>query len=193
MDNQQLIEEIWKDIIGFEGYYQISSTGRVKSLQRLVKSARSSFGYRTVHERFLATTIDKYGYETVRLHKEGKTFPYTIHRLVALHFVNNPDQLPSINHIDENKLNNHYTNLEWCTVKYNNTFNYRQEKINELLRLKDWRNPKVLSINLEDGSEVVYKGLRDAMRHTGFVRQEISKCCRGLRPSYNGFVWKFLK
>jgi hypothetical protein len=96
-------------------------------------------------------------------------------------------------HIDENKLNNHYTNLEWCTVKYNNTFNHRQEKINELLRLKNWGNPKVLSISLEDGSETLYKGLRDAARQTGFVRQEISKCCRGLRPSYNGFIWKFLK
>lgn len=128
------MKEIWKDIKGYEGYYKISNKGRVLSTKRKVKSTRSNTGYRIVNERILKTRIDKYGYVTVILRKFNTDKHFTIHRLVALAFISNPNDYPSINHIDENKLNNIPSNLEWCTVKYNNLYNNRQQQINEKLK-----------------------------------------------------------
>ena len=133
MGNQQLLNEVWKDISNYEGCYQVSNYGRIKSVKRIVKSPR---GVRTVNERILKLSIDKYGYKTLVLHKEGHKNDkhFTVHRIVALHFVNNPNNYPCVNHKDENKINNFYENLEWCTVDYNNKYNQRQEKINIKLR-----------------------------------------------------------
>lgn len=186
------MNEIWKNISGYEGYYQISSLGEVRGLERKVKSSRSTSGYRTVKSKIIKARIDKYGYKTVILRKNNKDQHFTIHRLVATHFIENPSNLPSINHKDENKLNNIYTNLEWCTVGYNNLYNDRQNKIVSILRSKDFGNPKVVQINLLTGESKVYKSLHEASTKTGFSRQEISKCCRKIRTSYHDCKWEFI-
>jgi len=106
------MQEIYKDIKGFEGYYQISNLGNVKSLG----------AYNNRKEKILspekAKSRNMY-YERVNLYKKGKTKRYLVHRLVALHFLNNPDNRPQVNHIDNNPMNNNVTNLEWCTGKEN--------------------------------------------------------------------------
>ena len=104
--------EEWKDIIGYEGIYQISNKGRVKSLNRI-----DSRGHK-VNEKILRPG-KRNNYLHVRLCKDGKFKDYKIHRLVAQAFLPNPDNLPVVNHKDENKLNNNVENLEWCTQKYN--------------------------------------------------------------------------
>lgn len=117
------MKEIWKDIKGYEGLYQISNLGRVKSLARKYKS-------RVCKETIKKFSIDVKGYCKVNLCKNGKiTYP-RIHRLVAEHFILNPKKLPQVNHIDENKQNNRVDNLEWCDNKYNvnyGTHNLRQK------------------------------------------------------------------
>jgi hypothetical protein len=94
--------EIWKNIINYEGLYQVSNMGRVKSLwkgkERILKSGKSIWGYYLVN-----------------LHKNGKIKTYSVHRLVGIAFISNPDNKPEINHIDGNKTNNRADNLEWCT------------------------------------------------------------------------------
>lgn len=190
MGNQQLKKEVWRQIEGFEGYYSISNTGRVKSLERYVKTPRGENNLRIVRERILCTTIDKYGYESVRLRKKGKTYPRTIHRLVATAFVDNPENLPCVNHVDENKLNNNFSNLEWCTVHYNNVYNGRQEKINKILRNKDYE--KIKRTCLSTGEVTIYSSKRDMYRKTGLSRKEVSKCCKGLRDIYKNSKWEFL-
>lgn len=101
--------EIWRDIEGFEGKYQISNLGRVKSL-RFNKSTRS---------KILKNAINNYGYHTVTLYNDSSRYVKQIHRLVAETFIKNEDIKPHVNHIDGNKSNNNVNNLEWCSVKEN--------------------------------------------------------------------------
>ena len=124
-------EEIWKDIIGYEGLYQVSSLGRVRSLDR--------FYYRLHKGKVLSPTKDRYGYLTVTLNCNGKSKTIKIHRLVAQAFIENPDNLPQVNHKDEVKSNNCVDNLEWCSAKYNNNFGTRQERYrNTMLEKGHW-------------------------------------------------------
>lgn len=110
-------EEIWKDILGYEGIYQISNFGRVKSLERKVKGGMNNIVTRK--ERILKKYISINGYNFIRLLKNKKYYNITIHRLVAKYFIDNPDNKPQINHKDGDKLNNNINNLEWVTAKEN--------------------------------------------------------------------------
>lgn len=110
--------EIWKDIKDYEGLYQVSNQGRVKSLARVVKHKYS--GILTIKERILAGGGFKDDYITVMLAKNGKNKTYTIHRLVGLHFILNPLGLPEVNHLNGDKTNNNDWNLEWSTHRDNN-------------------------------------------------------------------------
>lgn len=111
--------ELWKDVRGYEGFYQVSSIGRVKSLERV------GYGGRIFPERILKQNPDSYGYPFVGLHKNGQSKTRCVHRLVAEAFIPNPLHLKEVNHKDENKWNNHVLNLEWCTTKYNLTYGHR--------------------------------------------------------------------
>ena len=110
-------EEHWKPIIGFEGLYEISDLGRVKSLSRYVKSKANS--KMKIPERILKTGKNKCGYALVVLMKNNKRHNKLVHRLVAKAFINNPENYAVVNHIDGNKHNNSLENLEWCTSKEN--------------------------------------------------------------------------
>lgn len=107
------MNEIWKDIKDFEGLYQVSNFGRVKSFSRGEHLLRLSGGRK---------------YIQVILCKEGKTYARLVHRLVAEAFISNSNNLPCINHKDENPKNNRADNLEWCSYQYNNVYNGRLEK-----------------------------------------------------------------
>ena len=115
-------EEKWKDIEGYEGIYQVSNTGKVKSLKRSVKHYTGST--RTVNERLLKHTIVN-GYCHVDLSKYGKRERFLVHRLVASAFLKNPNRKPQVNHIDGNKINNNVNNLEWSTANENVLHGYR--------------------------------------------------------------------
>ena len=124
-----LFEE-WRDIKGYEGLYQISNYGRVKSLDRIVRHGKGNY-CRVIKSRILKNNIENNGYYCVVLSKNGKTKTYTVHNLVAFTFLPNPNNLPCVDHKDGNKLNNIVwinkdgsidlikTNLKWCTYKEN--------------------------------------------------------------------------
>lgn len=127
--------EIWRDIKGYEGLYQVSNLGRVKSLERYVKGI---YGLRKVQQKIISITrIRTNGYMQVHLTKNGIAKTYQVHRLVAEAFIPNPHNLPIVNHKDENKINNCVWNLEWCTYSYNLTYGNRLLKVkNTLLKYK---------------------------------------------------------
>ena len=126
-----MIEEIWRPVVGYEGLYEVSNIGRVRSLDR--------FYYRLHKGKVLSPTKDRYGYLTVTLNCNGKSKTIKIHRLVAQAFLPNPDNLPQVNHKDEDKTNNNVDNLEWCTAKYNVNFGTRQERYrNTMLEKGHW-------------------------------------------------------
>lgn len=105
--------EIWKDVLGYEGIYQVSNKGNVKSLQRLVYSKNGS--YRTVKGSYISLVVNNKGYFKIILHFKGLRTHVVAHRLVAIAFIPNPENKPQVNHKDGNKLNNNDWNLEWNT------------------------------------------------------------------------------
>ena len=115
--------EEWKDIKGYEGKYQISNKGRVKSLNYK----------RTGKEKILKLSSDINGYKKITLCKNSKQKTYLIHKLVAEAFLPNPDNLPVVNHKDENKLNNNVENLEWCTQAYNVNYSHNNCKSRKII------------------------------------------------------------
>ncbi len=112
--------EVWKDVIGYEGYYKISNFGRIMTVRRIANITK--FGKATtmiINQRLGAITINKQGYPCAILTINGNTKRCLIHRVLAQAFIPNPENKPLVNHIDGNKRNNNYKNLEWCTASEN--------------------------------------------------------------------------
>lgn len=168
-------KEIWKDILGYEGKYQVSNRGNVKSLNYR----------RTGKEKILKGSDDGTGYLRVGLWKDGNAKECTIHRLVAQAFLPNPDNLPQINHKDEDKYNNCVENLEWCSSQYNMTYNDRAKKVgNKLSR-------PVIGINKVSGLIVEFASAHEASRQLGISQSNITQCCQGKYKSAGGYVWYY--
>ena len=165
--------EEWKDIEGYEGYYQISNMGRVKSLERTVWNGR---GYQKVPEKILKGMDNGKGYLRVELCKEGKVKTCRIHRLVAMAFIPNPNNLPEVNHKDKIRTNNKVENLEWCTTKYNIV--YSQAKA-------------VIGIDKVSGLILKFPSIMEAERQTGISNKHICRCLKGNLKSTGGFYWHY--
>ena len=125
--------EVWKPITNFEGLYEVSNYGRIKSLGRTIRLRNN--GYKIFPERILKTQLWK-GYERTQLTKDGKSYTVKVHRVVAKEFIKNPNNLPQVNHKDENKTNNKADNLEWCTQSYNNNFGTKNQRMVETNKKK---------------------------------------------------------
>ena len=187
------MREEWKDIEGYEGMYQVSNLGNVKSLN-----------YRRTGKERILKGRDVKGYLRVGLWKDGENKDYLIHRLVGQAFLENPNNLPILNHKDENKYNNCVQNLEWCDYSYNNTYNGRAKKagkkVAEKLRGRkqtEESNKKraekmskpVFSVNKESGLIMWWQSASEAERITGINNGSITKCCKGRYKSAGGYVW----
>ena len=146
--------EEWKSIPGYEGLYEVSSYGRVRSLDRYVKVKNKS--YRLQKGKVLSPGINSYGYLQVFLCCNGKYKIITVHRLIAQAFLPNPDNLPMINHKDEDKTNNNVDNLEWCTQQYNSNYKgvlkrrsqrMKENGIYEKIALKMRKYPELIGLD----------------------------------------------
>ena len=176
--------EVWKGIVGYEGYYQVSNHGRVHSLDRFVP--RKTGTVQKVHGRILKLTEDKDGYLQVSLWKRNKMKKAKVHRLVGETFIPNPDNLPEINHINEVKDDNRVRNLEWCTRKENINHGTRSEQVVKT------RGKPVMGTCLKTGKETVFKSMREAGRF-GFHPSAIKKVCIGKQEAHKGHSWEFMK
>ena len=178
---KEYLNEIWKPIKGYEGLYEVSNLGRIKSLKRLVKKWD---GYRIVSEKILTPRVNNRGYLRINLCKDGITKTFSPHRLVAEAFIPNPDNLPCVNHKDENPLNNVVSNLEWCTYSYNNSYGNRNNRI-ALSKSKP-----VLQYTL-DGEFVREWASTMECGRNGFNQGSVSACCRGERNKHKNYIWKY--
>ena len=185
------MEEIWKDIEGYEGLYQVSNLGRVRSLDRYVeKAVHPGFPPSTVlcKGRILKEGYGRHGYAHVCLTKKGvPNKSARIHRLVARAFVQGYFEGAVVNHKDENPKNNRADNLEWCTQKYNVSYNGAS------YRARENRRKKVVQMTLNDEFVAEYESTREAERQTGFNNSSISAACRGKKKTKqsDGFHWKY--
>lgn len=111
-------EEIWKDIKGYDGYYQISSLGRLKSISRIIETRKGV--YSNLKDKIKIPILTKQGYFRYKLSNKNKSVFFLVHRLVASAFIENINNYPQVNHIDHNKINNKILNLEWVSIRENN-------------------------------------------------------------------------
>lgn len=177
-------KEIWRDVKGYEGYYQVSSEGRVKSLERtfIDKSGRK----RTVKERVLKPTFDGWGYLIVTLCAGGKRKNLMVHRLVCEAFNDNRDEKPEVNHINEIKTDNRACNLEWCTRRENLNHGTRSERSAKTL------SKPICQYTLDEKIVKTWASLTEVKRQTGFGQSHISQVANGKRKQAYGFIWKYI-
>lgn len=171
------MKEIWKDIKGYEGLYKVSNLGKVYSI---------------AYKKCLSPRSDR-GYLCILLHKSGNKKYFLIHRLVAEAFIPNPNNYPQVNHKDEDKQNNHVSNLEWCTRKYNMNYGTRNKRARNSLK---WKFTKVICITT--GEE--FDCISAASTKYNVMRANIRACCKnkiksaGKHPvTGEKLVWKYIE
>jgi hypothetical protein len=175
------LKEIWKDISDYHGIYQVSSCGQIRSLDHFDKYGRLKKG------RILKQTKDKGDYLVVNLYRNGKLTKGKVHRLVALTFIPNPNNLPEVNHKDGNKSNNYLSNLEWCTSKENS-----DHKINVLGKHNRGKRPGKVEYTEKEVREI------KVLLKEGFLSQrDIAKLYGISKSTINnintGKMWSFIQ
>lgn len=176
----------WRAVKGYEGYYEVSNTGLVRGVDRIVPDA--THGTRHVAGKMLKAvqnkdkTRDTDGYLVVNLHKYGVSSVIPVHRLVAENFLDNPDNMPTVNHKDGDKLNNDVSNLEWVTYTENNI-----HALNNKLRKP--RGNRIFQLSPDGRILKEYKSACEAERITGISRNMISHCLNGRAKTAGGFKW----
>lgn len=167
------MEEIWKDIEGYENY-QVSNMGRIKSLN-----------YNHTGEEKILKSYKMKGYLVICLFKHGKSKWSTVHRLVAQAFIDNPNNLSQINHKNEIKDDNRVENLEWCDRKYN--INYGTC----IQRRKEKQSKIVYQYTLKGKLVREWPSTMEVERELGYLQSNISKCCLGKYKTAYGYIWRY--
>lgn len=160
--------EEWRPVHGYEDLYEVSDKGRVRSMR----------GNRNILKPGHCGSL----YNYVTLCKDGELKKLYIHRMVAEAFIPNPDCLPQVNHIDENKTNNTAANLEWCTAQYNNTYN------DKAIKPKERKRRAVIAWNPDDNQTYWFSTISSA-ESVGFNQKSVWRCLHGLMNTHKGFRW----
>jgi hypothetical protein len=192
MTNEEFIKsvslegEIWKDVVGYEGYYMVSSFGRLASLGRLVR-----FGSMLLPKapKIMSITSTNERYNKAVLKVDGTKKSVNVHRLVATAFIPNPNNYRCIDHIDGDKTNNHISNLRWCSDLINQNNPITRAKQRTTLRNKGSKFAPVKIVGIkEDKSIIVYDTICEATKD-GHLQSMISECCNGNRSMHHGIKW----
>lgn len=181
------MEEVWRPVVGYEGLYEVSNLGRIRSLDRYVKSWNSES--KLTKGRILRMKKYSNGYLNVSLCKCGDIKTCSVHRLVAQAFLPNPDGLPCVNHKDNDRTNNRVENLEWCDWKYNNNYGDHNEKLSQS-KINGKCSKKVYQFTLDGKLVREWPSTAECGRN-GFISTSVSYCCRGERKTHRGFKWSY--
>lgn len=192
------MDEVWKPVVGYEGLYEVSSLGSVRSVTHTVHVRRKNYEYdMTVTGKVLVPQKRRHGYLSVWLYGHGGKakkdgMQLSVHRLVADAFLPNPNGYTEVNHKDESKANNCAENLEWCTHQQNSVCGTRGKRIGEAN--KNGKKSKRIAQYTKDGELVrVFPSLQEASRN-GYSASNVSKCANG-HHSYShayGYIWRYV-
>lgn len=215
------MEEIWKDIKGYEGLYQVSNLGKIKSLGRTIEriGPNGKKFYRNYPSKIIKIALDTKGYYRTNLAKNGINKTVKIHRIVAEAFIPNTYNKPQINHIDGNKQNNNVNNLEWCTNKENQDHSWRNglrkkgkehwsygKVPKQLLNVigsgnknpnygnRGNKNPlskTIMQYDLDNNLITIWIGIQEAGRELRISAGSICNCCKGKRKTAGNYIWKY--
>lgn len=180
--------ERWKPIKGYEGLYEVSDWGRVKSLKRTHKSKNNSKA--TIKEHFLKNSFDG-RYSFVCLYKNNKQKRISVHRLVAEAFIPNPNNLPQINHINEDKSDNRACNLEFVTPKQNANHGTRNERISKSKRNNTYNTKTVIQYTLDGEFIKEWPSVMEIERVLNISNSNVCACCNGKYKSTHNFIFKY--
>ena len=181
-------KEVWKDVVGYEGLYEVSNQGRIRSWYRIrrnnILTKRDSPYYpkfNKLHD----------GHLSVWLYKNGHGRKWLVHRLVAITFLPNPANLPFINHKDEIPYHNNVDNIEWCTTAYNNSYGTVRNRMSQKLLNREDLSKPVLRVS-SNGDVCEYPSMQEAARKNSLPQSNIWKCCNGLRFFCGGYRWRYV-
>ena len=185
--------EIWKPIPDYEGRYEASTMGRIRSVDRKTPHPRNPKMVLPRKGKILRPELDKYGYPVVVLCKDNKPKTFKIHRLVALTFVDNPNNLPQVDHINAKKYDNRPQNLRWCTTQQNTA--WRDEKIRPKVLCKETR--RVFKTSYDAAAWIIQKGIRSRKGAITTNYKTVARCIRDacnnhIKTAYK-FHWTYLE
>lgn len=174
------MKEEWKEIKYYPNY-MVSNMGRVKSLNYR----------RTGREKIMKPSKMNSGYLLICLRKNGVKKFYSLHRLVAMAFLPNPNNYPQVNHKDENKQNNCIKNIEWCDAKYNLHYGTARERTIKGLINNSKISKPVIKMDKTNKIIAEFPSIAEVQRQLGFSKSSISKCCLGKQKTCGGYKWKY--
>lgn len=177
--------EKWTDIVGYEGYYKISNLGNVKSCKRIIKHGLGNAD-RTIKPRIIKPYNDNHGYHMVSLSKDGKAKKHKVHRLVAEAFISNPENKPTVNHLNEIRNDNRVENLEWATFKENNNYGSHNERVSKTL------SRPIEQLDKNDNKISIFESVREASLATGIHIMNIKSCLSHDNRNFaGGYKWRY--
>ena len=182
------MEKQWKQIPGYEGLYEVSEDGDVRSVAQFTR-------FHNIRTRKTPRRLRPFktrdGYMRFTLSNRGVARHMSAHRIVALAFIPNDEGLPQINHKDENPLNNKVSNLEWCTGKQNCNYGQHRQRISQRLKFKHHLAKPVARLD-DDGNIIeTYPSCNEAARRMGVRSENISRCCIGRYKRVCGYKWQY--
>lgn len=178
-------EEIWRKVKGFEDYYEVSNTGKVRSISREIK--RGNKGNYFQEGKELTISQNNKGYCIAKLWVNGKGKKYFVHRLVAEAFIDNPNKYPVINHKDENPLNNNVENLEWCSYSYNNSYGTKPERVRKALNKPIYQLDKQTKEIIKE-----WNCANEVAKNFNCSRGRISGWCQDYAEA-EGYIWCYVE
>ena len=188
--------EIWKSVVGYEGLYEVSNMGRVRSVDHITIVNRGGQTYeKPTKGKMLIPLKRQHGYLGVQLygkggHKKRNLRTMSIHRLVAEAFIENPLGLSEVNHKDEDKTNNRSDNLEWISHKDNTNYGTVQKRRSAVVR-NNSRSKAVAQYTQDMELVAVYPSFGEAARQTGFAQGNIWRCIHNVYSQAYGYIWKY--
>lgn len=195
-----MADEIWKAVFGYEGLYEVSNYGRVRSLDRIVEQINNGTACKRLYKgKILKLKKENNGYLRAHLSKDGVAKSVAVHRIVAMAFCPNPDNKPAVNHLDCNPVNNSATNLEWVTYKENmqwasslGRMHFNPENLKKACQSKK----KAIIATNRNGETMRFPSITDAIKQLGLsdaIRRHISSVCKGLYgyKTAGGYYWNY--